>query len=79
MLKYKLFPLKLLLVSKHPLGRLDDEVVPALVSDNPTCPAAASHVAASAIHPYPSSAHVPAVTMGYTTKLLEVLHWLTGL
>ena len=51
----------------------------AVVSDQPTCPAAASHVAASAIHPYPLSAHVPAVTMGYTMKLLEVLHWLRGL
>ena len=49
------------------------------VSDQPTCPAAASHVAASSIHPYPLSAHVPAVTMGYTTKLLEALHWLSGL
>jgi len=51
----------------------------AVVSDQPTCPAAASHVAASAIHPYPLSAHVPEVTTGYTTKLLEVLHWLRGL
>ena len=38
----------------------------AVRSDHPTCPAAASHVAASAIHPYPLSAHVPEVTMGYT-------------
>ena len=47
----------------------------AVVSDQPTCPAAASHVALSAIHPYPLSAHVPEVTVGYATKLLvEVLH-----
>ena len=46
----------------------------AVVSDQPTCPAAASHVAWSAIHPYPFPAHVPEVTMGYTAKLLEVLH-----
>jgi hypothetical protein len=38
----------------------------AVVSDHPTCPAAASHAAASSIHPYPFSAHVPDVTMGYT-------------
>ena len=49
------------------------------MSDHPTCPAAASHVAVSSIHPYPLSAHVPKVTMGYKTKLLEVLHWLRGL
>ena len=36
------------------------------MSDQPTCPAAASHAAASSIHPYPLSAHVPEVTMGYT-------------
>ena len=47
-----------------------------VVSDQPTCPAAAPHVAASSIHPYPWSAHVPEVTMEYATKLLEVLHWL---
>ena len=50
-----------------------------MVSDQPTCPAAAPHVAASAIHPYPLSTQVPEVTMGCTTKLLEVLHWLRGL
>ena len=66
----------LLLVSQHPRGELDDEVVDAPVSDQPTCPAAASHVALSSIHPYPLSAHVPEVTIGYTVKLLEVLHWL---
>ena len=49
------------------------------MSDQPTCPAAASHAAASSTQPYPLSAHVPAVTMGYTTKLLKVLHWLRGL
>ena len=39
----------------------------AVVSDQPSCcPAAASHVALSAIHPYPLSPHVPEVTMGYT-------------
>ena len=37
------------------------------MSDQPTCPAAASHVVLSAIHPYPLSAHVPEVTTGYTT------------
>ena len=36
------------------------------MSDQPTRPAAASHVAASAIHPYPLSAHVPEVTTAYT-------------
>ena len=52
----------------------------AVVSDQPTCPAAASHVASSSIHPYPLSAHVPEVTMGYTgPKGLEVLHWPMGL
>ena len=65
-LKYKLPPLVLLLLSKHPRGWFDDETVLAVVSDQPTCPAAASHVALSAIHPYPLSAHVPEVTMGYT-------------
>ena len=40
--------------------------VEADVSDQPSCPAAASHAALSAIHPYPLSAHVPEVTMGYT-------------
>ena len=82
-MKYRLPPLLLLLSSKHPQGRLDDEVVDAVVSDQPTCPAAASHVAASAIHPYPLSAHVPEVTMGYTVvcgpaillhELLEASH-----
>ena len=37
-------------------------MVYAVVSDQPTCPAAASHVAASSIHPHPLSAHVPEVT-----------------
>ena len=36
------------------------------MSDRPTCRATASHIAASSIHPYPLSAHVPEVTMGYT-------------
>ena len=36
------------------------------MSDQPTCPAAASHVALSSIHPYPLSAHVPEVTTAYT-------------
>ena len=36
------------------------------MSDQPTCPAAAPHVAWSSIHPYPLSAHVPEVTTGYT-------------
>ncbi len=36
------------------------------MSDHPTCPATASHVALSSIHPYPWCAHVPEVTMGYT-------------
>ena len=79
LLKYRLPPLLLLLWSKHPRGQLDHEPVFAIVSDQPTCPAAAPHVAASSIHPYPLSAHVPEVTMGYTMKLLEVLHWLSGL
>ena len=66
-LKRRLPPLLLLLLSEHPRGigsHEYDEVV-AVVSDQPTCPAAASHVAASSIHPYPLSAHVPEVTMGY--------------
>ena len=54
------------LKSKHPRGWFDDEVVDAPVSDQPTCLAAASHVAASAIRPYPLSAHVPEVTTRYT-------------
>ena len=66
MLKYRLPPLLLLLVSKHPRGEDVDEVVDAVVSDHPTCPAAASHVAVSSIRTYPLSAHVPEVTMGYT-------------
>ena len=65
-LKYRLPPLLLLLTSKHPRGAYDSDQVSAVVSDQPTCPAAAWHVAASAIHPYPLSAHVPEVTMGYT-------------
>ena len=36
------------------------------MSDQPSCRAAASHAALSAIHTYPLSAHVPEVTMGYT-------------
>ena len=74
MLKSRLPPLLLLLRSKHPRGRLDHETVAAVVSDHPTCPAAAPHVAASSIHPYPWSAHVPEVTMEYAMKLLDVLH-----
>ena len=67
-LRYKLPPLVLLNVSKHPRGSPRHDVVYAVVSDQPTCPAAASHVAASSIHPYPLSAHVPEVTMGYTLR-----------
>ena len=76
-LKPRLPPLVLLVASRHPRGAFGPEYPEyAVVSDQPTCPAAASHVAWSSIHPYPLSAHVPEVTMGYTTKLLEVLHWL---
>ena len=74
MLKRREPPLLLLLVSKHPRGYSNHEEVYAVVSDQPACSAAASHVAASSIHPYPLSAHVPEVTTGYATKLLEVLH-----
>ena len=78
-LKFRSPPLLLLLLSKHPRGKYDCEVSYAVVTDQPTCPAAASHVAWSSIRPYPLSAHVPEVTMGYTMKLLlEVLHWLRG-
>ena len=66
MLNQRLPPLLLLLKSQHPGGRLDCAKELAVVSDHPTCPAAASHVAASTIHPYPLSAHVPEVTMRYT-------------
>ena len=70
-LKPRLPPLLLLLVSKHPRGRDERQVpdhvlVAAVVSDQPTCSAAASHVALSWIHPYPWSAQVPEVTIGYT-------------
>ena len=68
MLKPRLPPVVLLLASKHPRGEYDHDRVDAVVSDQPTCPAAASHVAASAIHPYPLSEHVPEVTMGYTLR-----------
>ena len=61
-------PPLLLLWSKHPRGRLDDEVVTAVVSDQPTCPAAAWHVAASTMGSYPLDSHVPEVTMGYTFR-----------
>ncbi len=46
------------------------------MSDQPTCPAAAPHVALSSIHPYPWSAHVPEVTMEYTVvcTLVSLLH-----
>ena len=67
-LKYRSPPLLLLLVSKHPRGRSDDENVVAVVSDQPTCPAAASHDAASRISPYPLPAHVREVTTGYTFR-----------
>ncbi len=40
----------------------------AYVSDQPTCPAAAPHVAASSILAYSWSTHVPAVTTGYAIK-----------
>ena len=68
-LKRRLPPKRvLLLLSEHPRGEPDDEKAYAVVSDHPTCPAAASHVAASSIHPYPLSVHVPEVTMGYTLR-----------
>ena len=65
MLKRRSPPLVLLLAPKHPRGTLPPHKL-APVSDQPTCSAAAPHVAASSIHPYPLSAHVPEVTMGYT-------------
>ena len=61
-------PLLLLLESRHPRGTVDDEWVYAVVSDHPTCPAAASHAAVSSIHPYPWFAHVPEVTTGCTLR-----------
>ena len=67
-LNHRLPPLVLLLQSPHPRGSHDPERVFAVVSDQPTCPAATSHVALSAINPYPLSAHVPEVTMGYTFR-----------
>ena len=73
-MKSRLPPLLLLLVSKHPRGWMVFEPVPAVVSDHPTCPAAAPHVAAARILLYPLSAHVPEVTTRYKPKLLEVLH-----
>ena len=42
-LKCRYPPLVLLLVSKHPRGWFDHELVSAVVSDQPTCLAAASH------------------------------------
>ena len=51
---------------QHPGGFLEEDWVRAVVSDQPICPAASSHIAAFSIHPYPLSAHVPEVTMGYT-------------
>ena len=74
----RLPPLVLLLVSQHPRGWPDDEGLLAVVSDQPTCLAAALHVALFSIHPYPVSAQVPEVTMGYVVKLLDVLHWPRG-
>ena len=76
MLKLRAPPLLLLVGSKHPRGRLLVDTVFAVVSDQPTCPAAASHIVLSSIHPYPLSAHVPEVTMGYTVtwKPAIVLH-----
>ena len=65
MLKIKPPPLLLLLVSEHPRGRFDVDQMFAVVSDQPTCPAAAWHVALSSIHPYPLSVHLPEVTMVY--------------
>ena len=73
-LKPRLPPMLALTRSWQPGGAINDEKAWAPVSDHPTCPAAAPHVAASSIHPYPLSVHEPEVTMGYTTKLLEVLH-----
>ena len=66
-LKQRLPPLLLLVASRHPRGAFGPEYPEyAVVSDQPTCPAAASHVAWSSIHPYPWSTHVPEVTTGYT-------------
>ena len=66
-LNHKEPPLLLLLVSEHPRGEYVHEMVLAVVSDQPTCPAAASHVTASSIHPYPVwSTHLPEVTTAYT-------------
>ena len=76
-LNFRLCPL--LLWVWHPRGEPDHELVCAVLSDQPTCPAAAPHVAASSIHPYPLSAHVPEVTTEYMVKLSEALHWLRGL
>ena len=67
-MNFRLPPLLLLLWSKHPRGKPDHEVMDATVSDQPTCPAAAWHVAASAIHSYPLPVHMPEVTMGYTLR-----------
>ena len=50
-LKIRLPPLLLLLASQHPRGKYHHELVYAVVSDHPICPAADSHVAASVIHP----------------------------
>ena len=66
MLKTRSPPLLLLLQSWHPRGYLDHGLVYAVVSDQPTCPAAASHVAASSIQPNRLSAHVPEVMTAYT-------------
>ena len=67
-LKSRLPPLLLLLKSKQPRGQTYDEVVIVVVSDQPTCPAAASQVALSSIHPYPLSAQVPEVMTGCTLR-----------
>ncbi len=68
-------------VEEHPRGLSENQLCTYTLgeSDHPTCLAAALHVASCAINLYPVSTHVPEVTMGYTMKLLEVLHWLRGL
>ena len=80
MLKRRSPPRLLLSSSEHPRGRLDDETILAITSSQPTCLAAAWHVAASWIDSYPGwSVHLPEVTTRYTgPKVFEVLHWLRG-
>ena len=56
------------LASQQPRGQSQASEVSDCVSGQPTCPAAASHVAASSIYPYsaPWPTQVPEVTMTYT-------------